>query len=177
MVFKYLQCKEYRLFATQKFFSVTLLLLCIALQAASLGANSNSLSPDLIYHNGKILTVNSDFDIAEAVAIKGDRFVAVGDDKTVLALASPVTKVIDLDGRTVIPGLNDAHTHLPLAALAAAQLDDKYKVNLLDVADVQTALECIDKQVKQRPRGSWIVTSHPEVVRQVFLHSFTELFE
>jgi len=60
-------------------------------------------SPDLILYNGKIVTVDSAFSIARAVAIRGDRFVAVGTDDAVRRTAGAATKSIDLRGRTVIP--------------------------------------------------------------------------
>jgi hypothetical protein len=68
-------------------------------------------SPDLILVNGRIVTVDSAFSYAQAVAIAGDRFVAVGSNEAVRRLATPLTRVIDLRGRTVIPGLADNHLH------------------------------------------------------------------
>jgi predicted amidohydrolase YtcJ len=67
--------------------------------------------PDLILYNGKIVTVDSAFSIAQAAAIRGDRFVAIGTDDAVRRAAGPSTKLIDLRGRTVIPGLMDGHLH------------------------------------------------------------------
>jgi predicted amidohydrolase YtcJ len=66
---------------------------------------------DLILHNGRIVTVDGGFTIARAVAVRGDRFVAVGDDARIRLLASAKTRQIDLRGRTVIPGLMDGHLH------------------------------------------------------------------
>jgi predicted amidohydrolase YtcJ len=66
---------------------------------------------DLVLYNGKIVTVDAAFSIAQAVAIRGDRFVAVGTNETVRRSAGPATRVIDLRGRTVIPGLMDGHLH------------------------------------------------------------------
>ena len=57
------------------------------------------LSPDLILHSGKIVTVDPAFSVADAVAIYGGRFVAVGENATVRAMAGAATRVIDLDGR------------------------------------------------------------------------------
>ena len=68
--------------------------------------------PDTILHGGKIVTVATP-QTAEAVAIAGGRFVAVGRSADVLKLRRPGTKVIDLEGRTVIPGLSDNHLHGP----------------------------------------------------------------
>jgi predicted amidohydrolase YtcJ len=67
---------------------------------------------DMILHNGNIITVDQDFSRAQAVAITGDTLTAVGDSKKVLQLQGDGTRVIDLKGATVLPGINDAHIHL-----------------------------------------------------------------
>lgn len=68
-------------------------------------------APDAIYINGKIITVDPRFTIAEAIAITRGKFEAVGVDTDIQKLAGPATRVIDLHGRTVIPGLEDSHLH------------------------------------------------------------------
>jgi predicted amidohydrolase YtcJ len=75
-------------------------------------------APDAVYYNGNIVTMSSDRPAAQAVAIRGDRFVAVGSNAEVRKLAGPKTRQVDLRGRTVLPGLNDSHTHPVSAALA-----------------------------------------------------------
>ncbi len=72
----------------------------------------DALAPDLIYHGGKVVTVDPDFTIARAVAVRDGRIVAVGADAEVLALAGRRTERIDLGGRTVLPGFYDNHIHL-----------------------------------------------------------------
>ena len=67
--------------------------------------------PDLILHDAVVLTMDPDAPHATALAITGDRIVAVGSDAEVLPLASAGTTVIDLDGRTVTPGFIDSHGH------------------------------------------------------------------
>jgi len=67
---------------------------------------------NIILHNGKVLTVDGNFTIAQAVAIRGNRIAAVGANAAVLGLAGPGATVIDLKGRTVIPGLIDTHQHI-----------------------------------------------------------------
>jgi predicted amidohydrolase YtcJ len=69
-------------------------------------------APDLVLSNGKIITVDERFTIAQAVAIKGDRIEAVGTNQEMARLAGPNTRKIDLVGRAVIPGLIDNHMHL-----------------------------------------------------------------
>jgi predicted amidohydrolase YtcJ len=66
----------------------------------------------MVLHNGNIVTVDDDFSIAEAVAIKDGNIVAVGSDSEVLSLAGSTTERMDLEGKTVLPGFNDSHLHL-----------------------------------------------------------------
>lgn len=73
---------------------------------------AQEFTADLILSNGKIITVDDRFTIARAVAIRGDRIVAVGTDQDIARLAGPDTRTIDLQGRAVIPGLIDNHMHL-----------------------------------------------------------------
>jgi len=72
---------------------------------------------DLIVHHGKIVTVDPQFRIAEAMAVAGERIQAVGSNEEVLRLAGPKTQQIDLKGATVLPGLIDSHSHPPEAAV------------------------------------------------------------
>ena len=81
------------------------------------GSTAVAQLPDQIFHHGKIVTVDEKFTIAEALAVRGDRIQAVGSNDDVLKLAGPKTKLIDLKGRTVIPGLIDSHVHAPGAAM------------------------------------------------------------
>ncbi|TMH83584.1 MAG: amidohydrolase, partial [Betaproteobacteria bacterium] len=83
----------------------------LAACSGALGPLGPGEAPDLVLYNGKVVTVDSAFSIAQALAIRGDRFVAVGSDDAVRRLAGPATRAIDLRGRTVIPGLIDGHLH------------------------------------------------------------------
>src|SRR5574341_900733 len=73
--------------------------------------------PELILHNANILTMDARHPRAQAVAIAGGRFLAVGSNGEVRALATAHTKQIDLEGKTVVPGFIDAHTHPAYAGL------------------------------------------------------------
>lgn len=80
--------------------------------ATALGAGQPpAVAPDVVLHNGHVLTVDRAFSTAEAVAVRGERIVAVGTSASVRALAGPATRVIDLQGRTLVPGLMDNHLH------------------------------------------------------------------
>ena len=76
---------------------------------------SQQTAPDVILFNGKIFTSDAAHPYVQGLAIRGDRIVAAGDSNKIRALAGSHTKQIDLDGRTVIPGINDAHNHLGIA--------------------------------------------------------------
>lgn len=88
----------------------TALLLVWALKPEIAGAQQSA--PSLIITNGKIVTVDERFLIAEAVAIRGERILRVGTSSEIGAMAAQDTRLIDVDGRTVIPGLIDNHMHL-----------------------------------------------------------------
>lgn len=88
-------------------FSVFFMTACTAGRSSAPQAEA----ADLVLYNGRIVTVDGGFSIARAVAIRGDRFIAVGDDARVRALAGTKTRQIDLRGRTLIPGLMDGHLH------------------------------------------------------------------
>jgi predicted amidohydrolase YtcJ len=92
----------------------------VTLIAAGLLAQSPAQqpSPDTIYYNGHVVTMWSDHPEVEAIAIRGDRFVAAGSNAAIRKLATPTTHEVDLAGRTVLPGLQDSHTHPISAALS-----------------------------------------------------------
>jgi predicted amidohydrolase YtcJ len=89
-------------------------LLVLLFAAPSSMANAASRA-DLILYNGKVFTSRSERPQAEAIAIRGDRILAVGSNREIQALSGIGTKRIDLGGRLLIPGLNDAHYHLSVA--------------------------------------------------------------
>src|SRR5450755_1119745 len=81
--------------------------------------------PDLVLLNGKIFTSDAKHLHVEALAILGDRIIAIGDTTKMEALAGPATRRIDLGGRTVIPGINDAHAHLDVVPKGLVELPFK----------------------------------------------------
>ncbi|MFX0054409.1 MAG: amidohydrolase [Candidatus Hermodarchaeota archaeon] len=93
-------------------FVILALLLASVLYLISQGFwNETSDSPDIIIHNGEILTMEQSPVQIEALAIKGEYIVAIGDENAILAMAGPSTQFIDLEGRTLLPGFIDAHSH------------------------------------------------------------------
>jgi predicted amidohydrolase YtcJ len=91
--------------------AVLAVMVALAWYAAPRVQGQRAAAPDLIYYNGKIVTVDDRFSYAQAVAITGDRFTAVGSTDEVRKLAGPATRQIDLRGLTVVPGLTDNHLH------------------------------------------------------------------
>ena len=110
-------------------------------------------APDLILFNGKVITVDEQFTIAQAVAIRGDRFVAIGSNQEITRLAGPKTQKIDLKGKAVIPGLIDNHMHLLRGGTTW-----KYEVRLDGVASRKQALELLSARAKQVGPGGWVYT-------------------
>src|SRR5262245_24416318 len=77
-----------------------------------LGACAGGPRPDTVIVNAKVFTSNPLQPWAQAIAIAGDRIVAAGDSDTIAAMAGSSTRRIDAGGRTIVPGFNDAHTHI-----------------------------------------------------------------
>jgi predicted amidohydrolase YtcJ len=106
---------------------------------------------ELIVHNARVVTLDAKSTVAEAVAVREGRIVAVGDSKTLLKLRGPKTNVIDAKGQTVLPGLYDSHVH-PTGA-ATSELAG----TLANIKSLKEALAYIRKQAEKTPEGEWIV--------------------
>jgi len=107
--------------------------------------------PDLILHGGKFATLNRAKPNASAVAIANGRFTHVGDDREVLALAGPATKVIDLHGRRVLPGLCDNHTHV-----IRGGLNFNLELRWDGVRSLADAMAMLKQQVAVTPPPQWV---------------------
>jgi predicted amidohydrolase YtcJ len=109
--------------------------------------------PDTIFTGGKIITVDERFSIAQAVAIRGDRIVAVGSNQEITALAGPATRRINLQGKSVIPGLIDNHMHLLRGGTSWM-----YEVRLDGVPTRKQAMAMLTERTKQVGPGKWVYT-------------------
>ena len=125
----------------------------VALATLFLAATVAAQSPaaDLIITHAKIWTVDPAHPSAQAVAVLGDRIVAVGTDSDVAAWRGPQTQVIDAGGKLLLPGFNDAHVHF---VSGGAQLD---AVQLNDATSAQEFVRRIGERAKVTPKGSWIL--------------------
>ncbi|MCW3105629.1 MAG: Amidohydrolase 3, partial [Segetibacter sp.] len=110
---------------------------------------------DLILLNGKIVTVDQHFTIAQAVAIKEDKIIAVGSTTEIRKFAGSKTEIIDLAGKTVVPGLIDFHAHPDGAAVS--ELDQQ----IPDVHTIPELLAWIKNQAAIKKQGEWII--HPKL--------------
>ncbi|MFO7951805.1 MAG: amidohydrolase [Bacillota bacterium] len=107
---------------------------------------------DLIFHNGRILTMDQDQQEAEAVAVKNDKITAVGSNEEILALKEAGTEVINLKGRSLLPGFNDSHMHLVEYAENQAKVDLRY------CKSVEEVTEAIRNFINERDvkKGEWV---------------------
>lgn len=106
---------------------------------------------DLIIHNAKIVTVDARFRIAQAIAVRQGRILAVGDNSEILKRKGPDTKVIDAAGKMVLPGLYDSHTH-PVSA-ATSELNRP----LPRLRSLKEVFAHIRERARALPEGDWIV--------------------
>ena len=112
----------------------------------------NGERADVILYGGRVLTLDSKLPEAEAIAVKGERILAVGGDDAIRTLAGRRTQVIALDGRTIIPGIIDAHAHMEREGLKGIRL------SLEGANSIAAILERIAAKARVQPKGAWIVT-------------------
>jgi predicted amidohydrolase YtcJ len=126
--------------------------LCVLVIMAILDANAESKpSATLIVTNAAVYTVDKQQPKAEAVAVIRDRIVAVGSRADIDLWRGPQTKVIDADGKLLLPGFNDAHVHFIQGGAQLVQVD------LVDAATPEEFAKRIEAQVKKTPKGEWIL--------------------
>jgi len=126
-----------------------ILILIFCGQAANLVAQSKPAA-DLIITNANVWTVDASHPKAEAVAVLGDRIVAVGSSADVELWSGPQTHLIDGAGKLLLPGFNDAHVHF---ASGGFQLDS---VQLTDATSPEEFVRRIAEQAKKMPKGEWM---------------------
>ncbi|WP_028748470.1 amidohydrolase family protein, partial [Rhizobium mesoamericanum] len=119
---------------------------------------------DLILHHGLFTTLDRSNPTASAVAIKDGKFLSVGDEQTVMPLAGPDTKIIDLKGKRVLPGLIDNHTHV-----VRGGLNFNMELRWDGVRSLADAMNMLKRQVAITPAPQWV-----RVVGGFTEHQFVE---
>ncbi len=122
--------------------------------AATCGTAHAEIAADTVLTNGKVVTLDGKSAIREAIAIRDGRILDVGSTAAIEKLAGPKTRVIDLRGRTVIPGLIDSHMHAIRAALSFAT-----EVNWIDARSIPEALARLKVAAAAKPPGSWLIVA------------------
>ena len=130
------------------------LIALVAVALSTIGSATAQQKPDaadLIVTNAKVHTVDAQRPRVTAFAVKGDKFVAVGDDAEMAAHRGEKTRVIDAEGHAVIPGLNDSHSHV----IREGRL---YNTELRwdGVDSLERGLAMIREQAKRTPKGQWV---------------------
>ena len=123
----------------------------IAICCLLLTGLASAQAPDRILYNGKILTVDADFSIESAIAIRGERISAVGATDDLLETAGPDTITTDLGGQTVIPGLIDNHLHYLRGTNFAA-----YELRIHGVTSRREVLSMIRERANELGPGQWV---------------------
>lgn len=115
--------------------------------------------PDLVLYNGKVLTADDQFTIAEAIAIRDGKFLAVGEYDRIMKMVGPGTARIDLEGRTVLPGFINSHLHL----------GDSTKDIVSEWLELSDVPNGIREAAREAQPGEWIVKYYPVTVRSKML--------
>ena len=123
--------------------------LCLALLALP-RAQAQSETADTIFRNGNVYTVNERSPLAQAVGVKGSRFIFVGSNVDSRKIEGPQTRIIDLKGATVVPGLTDSHYHLSGVGLREMTL------NLEGTTSLEDFLAKVKARVDQTKPGGWV---------------------
>lgn len=111
--------------------------------------------PELVLHNGRIFTADSALPFVEAIVIQGERIIAVGANAEMLSLAGESARRVDLGGKTVVPGFNDAHDHIVPEAIGVT-----FATGTSPLPDPAFALvrDSLTRLVARTPPGTWLRT-------------------
>src|SRR5262245_21459998 len=120
-------------------------------------AVQHALAADLLLVNGRILTMDGHNSVAQAVAVRDGKIVVVGANAEVEALAGVSTRVLDLDGRTAMPGLTDCHVHLASDSSRAAESVECRDLYDASMDSVEALMARIAQWATSPPPGEWIV--------------------
>jgi len=125
-------------------------IICFVLGSCILATTLLAQKPDLIVHNANLATMDARYPQASAMAVSGDRILAVGDNQTILGLATKATRVIDAEGAFCMPGFIEGHGHFGGLGQSLR------KVNLAGAASYDEVIERVKSFIADKPRGTWI---------------------
>jgi predicted amidohydrolase YtcJ len=151
--------------ATKRMFCLFSILVLMALFSLAPAAVSDTPKADRVYVNGNIYTVDEEFSTASAIAVKDGRFIYVGDDAGVKVHIGPRTFVFDLKGKTVIPGLHDAHVHIRYGERELYPRIPDIRASIGEWASVKRMQEVIKRclatgeGMRPGPEPRWLVLS------------------
>src|SRR5690606_31567952 len=120
---------------------------------------SQQAPADLVVINGKVLTVDEQSSQAEAAAVRDGLFVAVGTNEEIRGLIGEETRVLDAEGRVVVPGLIETHVH----ATGAARRD--LTAPFTQLGSIKEIQDWVREQAQAKPAGSWILIPRVDVTR------------
>ena len=126
-------------------------IICLAILTFNTNADIPSTSPDLIVINADIRTSNRSQMTAESIAIKDGKFYAIGDSSVIIELRDENTIVVDAEGKTILPGFIDSHTHLSSGSKIVTG------INLTSIQEKSLWLEMIAERVKTMEPGEWLL--------------------
>jgi predicted amidohydrolase YtcJ len=138
-----------------------IVLLAACCLAAATAASAQVAETILV--NGKVLTVDPQFSTHSALAVRDGKIVALGGEAEIRTLAGPATRTIDLQGRTVIPGLIDSHMHATRAALSFAT-----EVNWIGATSLAEALSRLHEAALKAKPGAWLIVATPPATLETF---------
>lgn len=141
--------KKFQVTSNTKKFIPALIIISLFL----VSCKQNLPMADLIFQNGKIVTVDSNFSIYNAIAIKGDKIIDIGSNEKISKLADSHTQIIDLKGKTAIPGIIDSHAHPERASLSEIHED------LPDLHSIKELMDWIKSEASIKQDGEWIIYS------------------
>ena len=120
------------------------------------GAAPTGLTADTVYVSGIVVTMDPGDRMAAAVAVRGEEIVAVGDDQEITALAGPDTAVVDLRGRTMVPGFYAAHDHFPLSGNGAVASVDLNSPPIGTIETMDQLVAALRDRAQATPVGQWV---------------------
>ena len=115
---------------------------------------SAEIRADLVIKNAKVITVDRDFSIKQAIAVKGDEIITVGTNEEIGKYVGEKTRVLDLKGKAILPGINDTHMHP--TSWASSKPPFAFNLRPPDFKSIKEIRKAVEDKVKELKPGEWI---------------------